>query len=34
MNGCVVIMNKPVNKNTLIAEILYIVFLHYKGTGT
>ena len=27
-------MNKPVNKNTLIAEILYIVFLHYKGTGT
>lgn len=27
-------MNEPVNKNTLIAEILYIVFLHYKGTGT
>lgn len=27
-------MNEPVNKNTLISEILYIVFLHYKGTGT
>ncbi len=26
-------MNEPVNMNTLIAEILYIVFLHYKGTG-
>ncbi len=25
-------MNELVNKNTLIAEILYIVFLHYKGT--
>lgn len=32
--GCVATMNERVNKNTLIAEILYIVFLHYKGTGT
>lgn len=32
--GCFATMNEPVNKNTLIAEILYIVFLHYKGTGT
>ena len=26
-------MNEPVRKNVIIAEILYIIFLHYKGLG-